>query len=154
INVQSRASDVSATGRAIQANASTGSNGGKGGSATVEASGNVSLDGASIQTMGDNSGGGSQAGGSSAGRPCHGTVTGAAPGELNADGGAGGGVFGTVTITGCGTPAPGDGVAYTGAVTPAVPNPVQPDQCGGAPTLPSPAITQMPSAECSSFCSP
>ena len=111
INVQSKATDVSATGRAIQANASTGSNGGAGGSATIQASGNVLLDGASVQTMGDNSGGGSQAGGSIAVRSFNGTVTGASPGELNADGGGGGGTVGTVTITGCGTPAPGDGVA-------------------------------------------
>ena len=146
IAVQSTGGNISTSGRAIQANASTSSNGGKGGHVKVEASGNMSLGTASVQAMGDNSGGGGQQGGTIVGHAFSGTLTGGPPpGELNADGGGGGGSAGSVSLFGC------LGVTYTGTSTPAFaidPAPI----CGNPVVLPSPADTNMPAAGCTNSC--
>jgi hypothetical protein len=144
--------DVPATvGLAIQANAT--SSGSKGGDVRVEASADVNFNSASIQAEGANSGGGAQAGGHISARSFNGFVLGVAPGELNADGGAGQATPepGVVTLQGCGTGAPADGVAYTGTVTPLpVANPG--DACGSSPQLP--AGVTLPDAICTERCHP
>ena len=145
ITIKSAGGNVTTTGNAIQAN-SVGS-GGEGGILDVEAFGDVSFGASSIQAEGTNTGGGTQKGGQITVQAFNGLVSGNAPGELNANGGGGGGTVGFVKLTGCGTVNPGDGVNYTGAVTPASPNPVQPDSCGGAPTIP----VALP-ANCSQTC--
>lgn len=134
ITIKSAGGSISTTGNAIQANA-VGS-GGAGGLLDIEAFGDVSFGASSIQAEGTNTGGGGQKGGQITVQAFNGLVSGNAPGELNANGGGGGGTVGFVKLTGCGTGNPGDGVSYTGTVTPALPNPVQPDSCGGAPAIP------------------
>ena len=129
ITVKSISGDVLTAGLAIQANAT--SSGSKGGDVIVQAANNVSFGMASIQAKGATTGGGPQAGGHINGRAFNGLVSGSAPGELNA---AGGGAPGSVTLQGCGTAAPGDGVAYTGTVTPS-PAILPLDACGGSPTI-------------------
>jgi hypothetical protein len=156
IAVQSTDGSVTTSGAAIQANATPG--GGKGGSVTVEAGGQGSPGGdvnfgtASIQAEGANSGGGGQAGGHIFGRSANGMVLGTMPGELNAGGGLGQVMpdLGTVTLQGCGTAAPNDGVNYTGTVIPALTT--LPDACGVAVILPVPARTQLPPANCDVRC--
>ncbi|HKF41954.1 MAG TPA: hypothetical protein VKG01_02535 [Thermoanaerobaculia bacterium] len=145
ITIKSAGGNISTTGNAIQANA-VGS-GGEGGIFDIEAFGDVSFGASSIQAEGTNTGGGPQKGGQITVQAFNGLVSGNAPGELNANGGGGGGTVGFVTLTGCGTANPGDGVNYTGTVTPASPNPVQPDSCGGAPVIP----VALP-ANCSQTC--
>ena len=146
IAVQSRSGKVTASGRAIQANASTNNNGGKGGNVTVEAGGpgspggDLNFGNASIQAMGDTSGGGGQAGGHITGHSFNGQVLGNAPGELNATGPGG-----TVKLFGC------LGVTYGGASTPAFA--IDAGSCGDPVVLPSPADTSLPLATCGQFCS-
>jgi hypothetical protein len=146
ITVKSKAGAVGTFGLAIQANAF--GNGGKGGNVDVEAggdptvspgNGNVNFHAASIQAKGANVGGGSQAGGQISARSWNAGVLGInATGELNADGGKGKTPFslGLVTLQGCGrVRISGDGVQYTGTVTPP-PGNILPDQCGGSPEIP------------------
>jgi hypothetical protein len=87
IAVISTDSTVTTSGRAIQANSSTASNGGKGGHITVLAHDAVAFGTAFIQAAGDTTGGGSQAGGTIFAHSFNAKVTGAAPGQLNASGG-------------------------------------------------------------------
>lgn len=147
ITIKSGNGNVSTTGKAIQANATGG--GSAGGVIIVQAFGDVLFDAASIQATGPNSGTGPKGGLISA-RAFNGIVSGTAPGELNASGGVGGtGTPGKVTLQGCGTGAPGDGVAYTGTV---IPNPfVNPgDVCGGNPFIQA----TLPPTTCTELCKP
>ena len=146
ILVQSKLGNVSTFGNALQANDTA--NGAHGGSVTVQAggagspAGDVLFDGASIQAEGSN-GGGSPSGGAIAGRSFNGSVTGAAPGELNAFGGP---PLGSVTLTACLV------VNYTGTETP--PATVATGVCGGTPTFPNPAASLLPAANCDTVCAP
>jgi hypothetical protein len=143
IAVQSTSGTVTTSGRAIQANASTGSNGGKGGHVKVEASSNVAFGMSSIQAMGDTTGGGSQRGGTIVGRSFNGTLTGGPPpGQLDAAGPSG-----SITLFAC------LGVTYTGVSNPAFAIEVGP-ACGDPVVLPEPANTLLPLAICSAFCVP
>ena len=142
ITVKSLLSSIGTSGLAVQANATT--SGGKGGTEVFEADTNLNFGAASIQAEGSGSGGGGQSGGSISGRSYHGTVLGAAPGELNASGGP---PAGSVTLQGCGTILnPADGVAYTGTATPAFLNPG--DSCAGDPSVTVP----LPPANCGDTC--
>jgi hypothetical protein len=144
IAVQSTTGTVTTSGRAIQANASTGSNGGKGGHVKVEASSNVAFGTSSIQAIGD-IGSTSQAGGTIVGRSFNGTLTGGPlPGQLDA---AGGPPAGSVTLFAC------LGVTYTGVSVPPFVLEVGP-ACGDPVLLPEPANTLLPLAICSAFCVP
>ncbi len=149
IDVTSVSGDVLTSGLAIQA--STFRNGGRGGVINVLAGSDVQFGTATIEAKGANQGGGNQAGGLITARAFNGSVTGTAPGLLNADGGGGQGVPepGVVTLQGCGTAAPNDGVNYTGTVIPAPAN-ILADACGGSPTLP--AYVLLPDANCQQFC--
>lgn len=144
ITVKSGSGIVSTFAKAIQANAvGVGSDGGD---VIVQANLDVAFGTASIQAKGPD--GSNTAGGHINAQAFNGLLSGALPGELNAAGGSGGTAVGTVMLTGCGTPAPGDGVNYTGTVTPALPNPVQPDSCGGSPDIP----VTLPLATCDTEC--
>ena len=149
IAVQSKSGKVTASGRAIQANSSTSSNGGKGGNILVEAGGagspggDVNFGNASVQAMGDTTGGATKAGGSIVAHSFNGQVLGNAPGELNA---AGGPPAGSVKLFGC------LGITYTGASTPAFV--VDAGSCGDPVNLPSPANTSLPLATCTTSCVP
>ncbi len=152
IMVKSLEGMVTTAGFAIQANATQ--NGGGGGEVIVEASQNVAFGTAIIEARGANAGGGAQNGGRIFGRSFNGVVSGAAPGHLNADGGGGQAVpdLGVVTLQGCGTGAPGDGVTYTGASTPAAT--ILADACGGSPTVAAyvTAAGALPLGDCLTRC--
>jgi hypothetical protein len=148
IVVMSKAGSVSTFGNAIQA--SDFANGGDGGSITIEAggpgspAGDVALDAASIQASGDvhpNS-----FGGVIDVRSFNGDITGAPPGSLTATGGVGN--AGDITLIWCITTLN----HYSGGSTPAAVN--NPGFCGGMPTLPEPAITLLPAANCLELCTP
>jgi hypothetical protein len=107
---------VATSGNAIQANDRT--PGGKGGNVKIEATfASVDLGDASIQAEGATLGGGGQAGGHITVNAFLGSITGEAPGELDARGGAAPG-NGTILLNYCNT------LDYTGATTPA-PTPTQ-----------------------------
>jgi SdrD B-like domain/Right handed beta helix region len=151
ITVISRDSTVTTFGRALQANASTGSNGGKGGHIVVLARDNVAFGAvvaavdvpAFIQAAGDITGGGSQQGGTIVAQSFTGTVTGVAGSQLSVEGPGG-----TATLTGCADPAG----TYLGTVIPAAAE-IDTTICPGvSPPLPSPADLKIPSAECASRC--
>jgi hypothetical protein len=110
ITVKSAGGSITTTGNAIQADAIV--SGSEGGILDIEAFGDVAFGAASIQAIGANAGGGGQKGGQITAQSFNGLLSGFAPGELNANGGAGGTV-GFVKLTGCGTGNPGDGVNYT-----------------------------------------
>lgn len=144
ITVKAKDGKVSSTNKAFSATATAG--GGDGGQIIVEAggagspAGDVDIDASSIDAhaaTGDNT-----KGGLIALRSFNGIVVGTAGAVLNASGD--GATFpGVITLTGCGTVAPGDGVSFAGTANPAAPNPVQPDQCGGSPSLPANAATSL-----------
>jgi hypothetical protein len=113
ITVQAFGGKITTSGKAIQANDRT--PGGKGGTILVEAtfsSVGVDFGTSSIQAEGATIGGGGQAGGHITVNAFLGSITGEAPGELNARGGAAPG-NGTINLNFC------DSLSYTGASTPA-----------------------------------
>lgn len=113
IRVDAALRAIATSGRAIQANDVSG--GGRGGNITLEAvfsPSGVDLGSASIQAEGATVGGGGQAGGHITVNAFIGSITGEAPGELNARGGAAPG-NGAVFLNYC------DSFDYTGASTPA-----------------------------------
>ncbi len=132
VTIKSATSTVTTAGLAVSANALTG--GGDGGSVVVEASGNVNFGTSNIEARG--SGSGNQPnGGSIAARSFNGQVTGTSPGVLDTrtDADTLGGV---ITLQGCGTVSPADGVNYTGT-TDAATVTIVPDMCGEAPSTPA-----------------
>ncbi len=145
VTVKSLEGSVTLSGRAIQADGGLRSVGvpgvgAKGGSITIEAggaggAGDVDLGEASVRARGAKTGSPGRAGGVIAVRSFHGTILGAAPGELDA---SGGGAPGSVTLAAC------SGVTYGGGSTPAAI--VPPDSCDGAPTLP--AFVILPACQC------
>ena len=166
ILVQSKLGKDDTFGKALQANADSAS-GGRGGLITVEAGGlspapggDVNFHDASIQAIGSNDANcpSPKGGGQISARSSNGQVLGVPNGELNADGGIGSSCPnpGAVTLQGCGTLAPNDGVNYTGTVTPAPPI-ILPDACGVPVVFPafaqgSPEV--YPPANCLQLCSP
>ena len=139
IAVKSKLGTVTLTGRAIQADGALSTTsfqpapGGIGGVVTIEAGFGVDLGTASVRARGANQGGGPQAGGDILVRSFKAHVVGAASGELNAGGGGGKPTpdLGTVTLTGCDTPAPA--VAYVGTALPTATT--SGPSCGGKPTF-------------------
>ena len=135
---------VDAGGRALAAYAGNQGSGSDGGAILAEAALNVDLDTAIADS------GGAQQRGIISARSYNGQVTGTT-GLLDTCGATLGAESGgadnsceptipasprLVTLQGCGSPAPADGVTYTGTTDPApFTNPG--DSCGGAPTLPS-----------------
>ena len=112
IQVDSLFGLVTLSGKAIQANDRT--PGGKGGRVTIEATfSSVNFGSASVQAAGATVGGGPQAGGHITVNAFLGSITGEAPGELNAAGGPAPG-NGTIVLNFCNT------LDYTGAATPAL----------------------------------
>ncbi|HKF41839.1 MAG TPA: hypothetical protein VKG01_01935 [Thermoanaerobaculia bacterium] len=102
--------NVTLTGRAIQANSTSG--GGKGGNVTVEATfGTVDLGQAAVMAQGSQTGGGGQAGGRITVNAFLGDLNGSSPGEVNARGGLGP-TTGTVSLNFC------NDFNYTGGSTP------------------------------------
>ena len=150
ITVISTGSTVTTTGRAVQANASTGNNGGTGGKIVVLASGEVAFGTggipAFIEAAGDTTGG-APAGGTITAQSFNGNVTGLAGSRLKVDGPAG--HIGTVTLTGCANPAG----TYPGLVLPAAARVNVMACAGGSPLLPAPANTAVfPAAACANSC--
>ncbi len=149
IQVKSKAGNVNTGGLAIQANATNG--GGAGGIVLVQGAIDVNFSAATIEAKGANKGGGHQSGGEITARAFNGVVSGVAPGRLDADGGGGQSTPdpGVVTLQGCGTPAAGDGVNYSGTVVPA-PAVILADQCGGEPAFA--AYVVFPACACACVC--
>jgi hypothetical protein len=148
IAVISTGSTVTTTGRAIQANASTGSNGGTGGNVVVLAFGQVAIGNgtaAFIEAAGDTNV--PAAGGTIRVQSFNANVTGPVGSQLKVDGSVG--HFGTVTLTGCANPAG----TYLGQVLPGAAR-VNVTACpGGSPPLPAPANTSVfPLASCATTC--
>jgi hypothetical protein len=149
ITVISTDSTVTTTGRAVQANASTASNGGTGGKIVVLAAGEVAFGtGATpafIEAAGDTNSTG--AGGTITAQSFTANVSGPAGSQLKVDGPAA--HIGTVTLTGCANPAG----TYLGQVLPAAAR-VNVTACpGGSPPLPVPANTAIfPLAACANTC--
>ena len=149
VTVISTGSTVTTTGRAIQANASTGSNGGTGGNVVVLASGEVAFGNggaAYIEAAGDTTGGAPK-GGTITAQSFNANVSGPAGSQLKVDGPADN--IGTVTLTGCANPAG----TYLGQVLPPLAR-IDVTLCaGGSPLLPAPANTSVfPLANCDSSC--
>ena len=149
VTVISTGSTVTTTGRAIQANASTGSNGGTGGNVVVLASGEVAFGNgtaAYIEAAGDTTGGAPK-GGTITAQSFNANVSGPAGSQLKVDGPADN--IGTVTLTGCANPAG----TYLGQVLPPLAR-IDVTLCaGGSPPLPAPANTSVfPLANCDSSC--
>ena len=134
VTVKAKNSFVSLTGLALQANSDGGNGGGKGGHVIVQAGGTgercrcrqCALDASTIEAKGSTTGG-APTGGIIEVRSFAGTLTGAAPGSLNASG-DGAGSPGLITLQSC------LGTTYTGASTPsaqilanACPPPATPD---------------------------
>ena len=155
VTVKATEGKVSASGLAVTAFAgNTGSNS-HGGSIVVEAANNADLDAATFDS------GGAQTRGIISVRSYTGQVTGTPPGLLDTCGSQLGAEGGTsfdnscvpavpaspnlVTLQGCGSPAPGDGVTYTGTTDP-TPFTNPGDSCGGAPTLPT--YVELPPCAC------
>lgn len=130
ITIKSRDGAFSSSGLAIQANAVLG-NSGHGGTVIVEAANNVDF-GTSVVQANGSAVGSNRTGGSISARSFNGQVTGTMPGSLTATAGT---VAGTITLQGCGTGAPGDGVTYSGTTNP--PATILADACGGNPDLPA-----------------
>jgi len=152
IAVKAKLGTVTLAGRAIQADGalSTASflpnSGGIGGVVTIEAGFGVDLGTASVRARGANQGGGPQAGGDIRVRSFKAHVVGAVSGELNAGGGGGQPTpdLGTVTLTGCDSPAPAVSYAGTAIPTATTGGP----SCGGKPTFPAYVVFL------TSFCTP
>jgi hypothetical protein len=137
ITMKSKAGKFSASGLSDQANATA--IGSDGGDVIVEAggvgsAGNVDFGAASIQAKESLTSSNTKGGHISA-RSFNGFVLGLVGGELNAGGGI---VAGSVTLQGCGTVAPADGVSYAGTSTPSAT--ILADACTGSPTIPTSVI--------------
>jgi hypothetical protein len=149
VTVISTGSTVTTFGRALQANASTASNGGKGGHIVVLAQDDVAVGAggvpAFIEAAGDTTGGGSQQGGTLVAQSFTGNVTGVAGSQLKVEGPGG-----TATLKGCVDPAG----TYLGTVIPAAAESDITICPGGAPPLPSPADLKIPAAACATRCQP
>ena len=144
VTVISKDSTVTMTGRAIQANASTGSNGGKGGHVVIQGNLEVAFgtgtDPAFVQAAGDTSGGGAQAGGTVNAQSFNGNVTGIATSQINVRARAAPRRSRAVS-----TPPGHISGPWSGTE-------VDVTACGGAPVLPSPANTLIPAATCAANC--
>ena len=146
ITVISKDSTVTMFGRALQANASTGSNGGKGGHIVILAHDEVAFGTgavpAFVQAAGDTTGGAPQ-GGTVLAQSFSNNVTGIAASQINVEGPGG-----TATLKGCLANPSG---TYLGTV---VGTEIDTQVCpGGSPPLPAPANTAIfPSADCATSC--
>jgi hypothetical protein len=150
ITVISKDSTVTMFGRALQANASTGSNGGKGGHIVILAHDAVAFGTgvvpAFVQAAGDTTGSASEAGGTLLAQSynlVNGNVTGIAASQINVEGPGG-----IAKLKGCLDPAG----TYLGTVIPAGAEDDETVCPGGSPPLPSPAATLIPSATCANSC--
>ena len=148
ITAISKDSTVTMFGRAIQANASTTSNGGQGGHIVIQGNLDVAfgtgVTPAFVQAAGDITGGGSQAGGTVNAKSFNGNVTGIATSQISVLGPGG-----TATLEACLANPSG---TYLGTVIGA-----EVDNfpfCGGSPTFPVPANTLLPAATCATSCQP
>ena len=112
ITVKSSGAQVLTAALAVQANSTGG--GGRGGDVIIEASQDIEFGTGSVQARGANTGGVPR-GGHITAQSFHGAINGAAPGELNASGGAGI-TLGTVNLTAC-AGAGGPAATYAGVVT-------------------------------------
>lgn len=151
IDVESTEGEVSANGRALQANA-TGS-GGKGGTINVEAKLDVDVQGGLAQAKGATSGG-APAGGKITAQswgtaPATGSIVSDANSKLDVTGGlaANPATLGAITLTACGTIGFPPGVTAPAAVTPAKTTGV----CGGNPQLSSYVVLPNCPPECNLF---
>jgi hypothetical protein len=149
ITVISKSSTVTMFGRALQANASTISNGGKGGHIVILALNEVAFGTgvlpAFVQAAGDTSGGGSQQGGTVLAQSFSNNVTGIAASQINVEGPGG-----VANLKGCLANPSG---TYLGAVIPAAAE-IDTQVCpGGSPTFPDPAAATLATlANCSARC--